>query len=130
MKQIDSKLDTKLFLSAGIVSLLVNFIIFSYIGRWYRMTEAVFVIGLPAYMSISMASIGILMRGILRGNIRDAFIPMGIEDARALLLKDNKFFRRLLTRLYLLIYAPMFLLGGWAIGGVLAVFFFAKFFKK
>ena len=58
--------------------------------------------------------IAILIKSILRG--KESATEWDIENAKVILLKDDKSLNRLLARLYIELDKPILLLGGWAVG--------------
>lgn len=115
MKKIILSQNNLTILCGAIASLMTNWFFFlNDTAKPIGKMQFSICVYLPFLLFMPIALIAILIKSILRGNV--SATEWGIENAKDILLKDDKSVNRFLARLYLILNKPILLLGGWAAG--------------
>lgn len=111
-----------------IISILVSYLFFlSDTARPVGKLQTAVCMYLPYLLAMPALGIGIFTKSVLRGKLPSN--EWDIENAKAILAGKDTFLRKILARLYLLVYSPIFFLAGWA-GGSALFYLLAKIFTK
>lgn len=118
----------KVILYGLLASITLNLLMFlNCTARPIGTLQAVICMKLPCYLAIPALGFGILIKGVLRGKIPNQ--EWDIEHAKAILIQNNSLLRKVLARLYVLIYYPLYFIGGWVVGS-LAFYYLALIITK